>query len=339
MKIIICFQVLLIQFIALTGISAVEVEKLVIIGAGAAGSSAAIFAGQANIKPLVIQDVDCKSQIALIHKIDNYPGIVEKIDGIELLELFRTQAQIFGAKFERDSVKSVDFSERPFMIELEGGKIIFAESVIISSGATKQWLNLPNEEELKGKGVVGAAFCHSLEAFAGKKVIIVGGGHAALQEAHHVAEIASSITIVNRSDKFNASKFHQQQVFDNEKIDIVYDSEIDEILDISKDKVTGVRLRNKITSEKTYLDADIVLVAIGSKPNTDMFKDKLELSKTNQIVINGKNTSTNIPGVFAAGDVTDVSYGRVVISAGAGAMAAMDAVKFLDEQKQRIENK
>lgn len=328
MKIVHFIVFAILNLFYITEIQTAEVEKLVIIGSGAAGSSAAIFAGQANISPLVIQDTDCKAQMALIHKIDNYPGMLEEIDGHELLTRFREQAQFFGARFQEGSVIEVDLLNRPFRIELCDGSSIYAESIIIASGGEKRWLGIPNEQALRGKGVVGATFCRGID-FTGKNVIVVGGGHAALQEAQYISDKAKSVIIVNRSKYFNASKFHQELVFNNEKINILYDTEIDNILDISQNKVTGVVLRNKTNQKIETLDADIVLIAIGSKPNSELFKDQLELTADGQIVINGKNMSTSIPGVFAAGDVSDVAYGRVVISAGAGAMAAMDAIRYL----------
>lgn len=313
-------------------LQAAGVEKLVIIGSGPAGSSAAIFAGQANLKPLVIQDVDCNSQMALIHKIDNYPGVLEEVDGIQLLNKFREQAQRFGARFQEGSLARIDLLNHPFTLELESGEILLTESIIIAAGTQKKWLGLPSEEALKGKGVVSATFCRDLD-FSNLRVVVVGGGHAALQEAHYIAERAKEVIIVNRSNKFNASLFHQQQVFDHEKIDIIYDTEVVDILDPKKNKVSAIVLRNRHTGVETTMAADSILVAIGNAPNSELFKNQLKMLPTGQIVINGKNTSTNIPGVFAAGDITDVSYGRVVIAAGAGGMAAMDVLRYLDSKK------
>lgn len=306
------------------------VEKVVIIGAGAAGSSAAIFAGQANLNPLVIQDSNCGAQMALIHKIDNYPGILEEVEGIDLLNRFREQAQKFGARFHKGSVVEVDLSNRPFRIDLKSGETVYAETIIIASGTQKRWLELPNEEALKDKGVIAASFCRDPNFFNEKRVVVVGGGHAALQEAHYISETADLVTLVNRSSLFNASKFHQEQVFNNEKIDVLYDTEVDDILDPYQDRVTEVILKNRKTGAFTSVPADLVLVAIGNRPNTDLFQGQLELSPSGQIVINGKDTSTSIEGVFSAGDISDVSYGRVVISAGAGAMAALDTIRYLN---------
>jgi thioredoxin reductase (NADPH) len=182
------------MFIA--SLNAGEVEKVVIIGAGAAGSSAAIFTGQADLNPLVIQDIDCNAQMALIHDIDNYPGALEKINGVELLENFRKQAEGFGARFIKDSVVEVDLLTRPFRIELASGNSVHAESIIIAAGTTKRWLELYNEQELRGKGIVSATFCKDQD-YRNKNVVVVGGGHAALQEAIHIAELANHITIVH----------------------------------------------------------------------------------------------------------------------------------------------
>lgn len=309
-----------------------EIEKMVIIGAGAAGSSAAIFAAQADIAPLVIQDTDCNAQMALIHEIDNYPGSLDNIEGVELMHNFRLQAEQFGARFIEDSVKEVDLLNRPFKIEFTSGKTVYAESIIIASGTTKRWLDLPNEQALRGKGVIAATFC-KLTNYTDKNVAVIGAGHAALQEAIYIADQAKNITILNRGNKFAASKFHQNEVFSHSNIEVLYNTEVEDILGVSDGKVTGIQLKNSKTQESQLKDIDLVIVAIGNKPNTELFQNQLELSPNGNIIINGKNSSTSIPGVFAAGDVTDVAYGRVVIAAGQGAMAALDAVRFLDTSK------
>lgn len=314
------------------GLHASEIEKLVIIGSGAAGSSAAIFSGQADLHPLVVHDTDCNAQMALIHKIDNYPGILEEIEGVDLLHNFRKQAESYGARFIEDSVVEVDFLNRPFKITFASERIVYSDAVIIASGTNKRWLQLSSEQLLRGKGVVSATFCRNTD-YHGKNVVVVGGGHAALQEAMHIADQAKHITIVNRGSKFQASAFHQNAVFARPNIDVIYNTEVNDILDVSKGKVTGVVLSERETGENHEREADIILIAIGNKPNSELYKDQLELTPAGNIVINGKNTSTNIPGVFAAGDVTDVVYGRVVIAAGAGAMAALDAVRYLDTLK------
>jgi thioredoxin reductase (NADPH) len=307
-----------------------EIEKIVIIGAGAAGSSAAIFAGQAALKPLVIQDTDyCLAQIALIHGIDNYPGSLDGIEGVELMHKFRMQAEKFGARFVVDTVIEVDLLNKPFRIEFASGKTVYTESIIIASGTTKKWLNLPNEQALRGKGVVSATFC-KLANYHGKNVAVIGGGHAALQEAIHMSDTAKHVTLINRSNKFAASIFHQNQAFARPNIEILYNTEVDDVFNIVEGKVTGVQLRNNQTLKTSVKDIDLLVVAIGNKPNTELFANQLELTSAGNIVIKGKNSSTSVPGVFAAGDVTDVAYGRVVIAAGQGAMAALDAARYLD---------
>lgn len=318
-----------IQFLLVAGVHSKEVEKLLIIGSGAAGSSAAIFAAQANLHPLVVQDVDCNAQVALIHKIDNYPGVLEEIDGIELLNTFRKQAEKFGARFVQDTVIEVDFVNRPFKIEFSSGKTVYAEAVIVAAGNTKKWLGLQNEQILRGKGVVSATFCKDTD-YRGKDVVVIGGGHAALQEAIYVSNQAKNVTIINRGDKFNASKFHQNAVFNSNNIEVLYNTSVDDILDVSRNQVTGVVLRNNKDQQVEHRLTDIIIVAIGNQPNTDLFEGQLELTPSGNIVTKGKNTATNISGVFAAGDITDMSYGRVVVAAGTGAMAALDAVRYLD---------
>lgn len=318
-------------FIALLAItSAFATENVVIIGAGAAGSSAALFAGQAGLNPLVIADIECNAQMALIHNIDNYPGFLNPIDGVELMKNFRLQAEKFGAHFLSDAVVSVDLSSPPFKIELLSGTIVYSETLIVASGSAKRWLNLSSEQALRGKGVISATFCKET-GYSGKNVVVVGGGHAALQEALHIADVAKSILIVNRSDKFNASKYHQNEAFDKENIEVIYDTEVIEVQDICANQVTGVTLRNLVTGSEESVSADIVIIAIGSTPNSEIFKDQLELTPSGNIVIQGNRTETTVPGVFAAGDVTNMSYGRVVISAGTGAMAGLDAARYLQE--------
>ncbi len=322
-----CLQILL-----TSGIQATEIENLVILGSGAAGSSAAIFAAQGGLNPLVIQDSDCNAQMALIHNIDNYPGILEEIEGVDLLNKFRVQAQQFGARFQEDSVKEVDVLNRPFRIELVSGQTIYTHALIVATGTTKRWLDLPNETALRKKGVTAASFCRNAN-FEGKEVVVIGGGHAALQEAQHVSDMATKVTIVNRGKKFAASKFHQDMVFKNKKIHVMYETEVEDILDPSADKVTGILLKNSQTQEMTHMPTDIVVVAIGHKANSELFQDQLKLTSSGQIVLNGQNMATSVPGVFAAGDVTSMSYGRVVIAAGMGAMAALDAIRYLDETR------
>ncbi len=317
-------------YAATRAIDASKVEEVVILGSGAAGSSAAIFTAQANRRPLVIQDDDCKAQMALIHTIDNYPGMLEEIEGEDLLNRFRSQAKTFGARFQEASVVEVDLQNRPFRIELSGGQTIYAKTLIIASGVDKQWLGLPNEQALRERGVVAASFCKETN-FKDKNVVVIGGGHAALQEAHFLSAVAKKVTLVNRSGTFNASKFHQDLVMNNKKIQIIYKTKVQDVLDVSKGLFTGVVLKNEQTNSTYEIPADILLVAIGGKPNSELFKDQLEISPKGQIIIDGKKTSTKVPGVFAAGDVSDVSYGRVVIAAGSGAMAALDAVSYLDE--------
>lgn len=323
----------LIHFASIAGLHSEEVEKLVIIGAGAAGSSAAIFGAQADLNPLVIQDVDCQAQMALIHSIDNYPGVLEDIDGYELLLNFRKQADKFGARFIKETVTSVDLSSKPFRIDFASSKTVYADSIIIASGTKKRWTDLPNELALRGKGVVSATFCKDTD-YSGKNVVVIGGGHAALQEAIHIADQAQNITIINRGDKFNASKFHQNVVFEKSNISVLYNTEVEDILDVTQDKVTGVMLRNKHTQETEFKATDIVIVAIGNMPNSELFKGQLELSLNGNIIIRGKNSATSVPGVFAAGDITDVTYGRVIVAAGSGAMAGIDAVRYLDSLKE-----
>lgn len=321
-RIILCLAVFL------SFANAEAMEKVVILGSGPAGLTSAIIAGQADLSPLVIEGEQCEGQLEIIHKIDNYPGFPEEIGGKELLLRFREQAIKFGARVEGEGrIKEVDLETRPFKIIFENDNIIETETLIIAQGVTKKWLGLDSEQELRGKGVMSTSICKRKD-FEGKAVAVVGGGHAALQEALTIAEFASSVTIVNRSKTFNASAYHQNEVFSNEKIQVLYETEVNDILDISEDKVTGLALESK-NGETFTLPVEGVVIAIGSTPNSVIFNGKLELTADGHVAISGKTTETNIPGVFAAGDVSEVSYGRVITAAGTGAMAALDTIKYL----------
>lgn len=322
--------VLATSFLAATA----EVEKVVILGKGPAGLSAAIFSGQANLRPLVLTGPECTTQLGIIHSIDNYPGFPEPIPGKELLDRLQEQAVKFGTRIDDESVViEVDLENRPFRLLLENGDTIFTESLIIAQGVNRNWLGLEAEEMLKGKGVMGTSICHKEEC-EGKIVAVVGGGHAALQEAIMISEYASSVILINRGNKFNASMYHQELAFANDKIRILFDTEVTEILDSAQEKVTGIELSNKVTKEKTKISVDGIVIAIGSTPNSNIFDGKLELTKSGHIALPGKTTQSSVPGVFAAGDVSELTYGRVAVSSGTGAMAALDAIKYLATQKQ-----
>lgn len=313
---------------------AASVEKVVILGGGPAGLSAAIFTAQANLNPLVLTGSDCGGQMSIIHSIDNFPGFPEQIPGKELLERFQIQAEKFGARVNKNSiVVDADLQSRPIVLFLENGDAVYTETLIIAQGVNRSWLGLEAEQKLQGKGVMGTSLC-SREEYLGKSVAVVGGGHAALQEAIMISEFASSVFLINRSDKFNASNYHQELAFANEKIQIFYESDVIEIADVEADKVTGITVHNRTSNEKISLPVDGVVIAIGSKPNSNIFDGQLELTATGHIHLPEKNTQTSVPGVFAAGDITERAYGRAAIAAGAGAMAALDVVRFLTNHKK-----
>lgn len=329
------FYSLILAFVASTcsGIAKETHENVVIIGAGPAGTTSAMIAGQADLNPLVIEGPTCTGQLEIIHLIDNYPGFLEEVSGAELLSLFRQQAVRYGARYDSREIVEIDLSNRPFQITLNDGDVILSESIIAAQGVTKKWLGLENEEKLLGKGVMGTSICKRGE-FEGKEVAVVGGGHAALQEALTIAEFASKVTLVNRSTAFNASAYHQNLVFSNAKIEIIYQTEVEDILDPAQGHVTELRLKNSKTGEKSSLPVDGVVIAIGSSPNTDLFKDQIQLTPTRHLALPNKNTQTSVQGVFAAGDVSELSYGRVITAAGTGAMAALDTIRFLTENKK-----
>jgi len=292
-----------------------NIEKLVILGSGPAGLTSAIYAGQVNLKPLVIGGNECDGQLSSIYHMENYPGFPEGINGAELVERMRIQAEKFGAHFYPGAVVDIDLSNSPFRLTFEDGHAVYSESIIIALGTSKRWLGLDSEEILKEKGVHGSATCDG-PLYQDKEVVVAGGGDAALEEAIALTEFAAKVTLIHRTNKFNASSYLQEKIFSNKKIQVIWDAAIDEILDVSQGYVTGVVLRNLKTQEKTTYPCAGIFVAIGRQPNTQVFREQLELTSTGLIVVNS-GTQTSIPGVFAAGDVSDPTY-RKTTNSGAG---------------------
>ncbi|HEY7786108.1 MAG TPA: thioredoxin-disulfide reductase [Pyrinomonadaceae bacterium] len=316
-------------------------RDVVIIGSGPAGLTAAIYAGRASLKPLLIDapaDAEKQTtpggQLMITTEVENYPGFPEGIQGPELMAEFRKQAERFGTEFLEAWITSVDLDERPFTL-YAGDYTIETETLIIATGASAKWLGVPGEAKVPngfgGNGVSACATCDGpLPAFRNQPIVVIGGGDTAMEEATFLTRYASRVYVVHRRDKLRASKIMQEKAFRNEKIEFIWDTEVLEILGTQEHGVTGVRLRNVETGEEKNFPCAGVFVAIGHKPNTDLFRGQIEMDDVGYIKTSGKSTATNIPGVFAAGDVQDSIYRQAVSAAGTGCMAALDAEKFLD---------
>jgi thioredoxin reductase (NADPH) len=308
------------------GGSVVEERNVVILGSGPAGYTAALYAARADLEPLVLKGLEAGGQLMLTTDVENYPGFPDAILGPELMEALEKQAARFGAEILADMATSVDLSSRPFGV-WAGDEEWRARTLIIATGASAKWLGVPGEEKLRGRGVSACATCDGF-FFRDRKLIVVGGGDTAMEEATFLTKFASTVTIVHRRDEFRASRIMQDRVFADERIDVVWNSVVEEIL--GDDAVSGVRLRNLEAGETTELATDGVFMAIGHTPNTSLFEGRLELSN-GYVLVDEPSTRTSVDGVFAAGDVTDVIYRQAVTAAGQGCKAAIDAERFLGE--------
>ncbi len=301
-----------------------ETENLIIIGSGPAGYTAALYASRESLNPLMISGFSKGGQLMLTSVVDNYPGFPEGVMGPELMELMRKQAEKFGTRFVDDNVSSVDLSKKPFEVKV-GEKSYYAKAIIISTGASSNWMGIESEPRFIGHGVSSCATCDGF-FMKGKEVIVVGGGDSAMEEAQFLTKFANSVTIIHRRDAFRASKIMQGRTFANPKIKVIWDSAIEEIL--GKDKVEGVRLNNLKTGQKTEMKIDGIFVAIGHSPNTKFLNGQLKLDQKGYIVTQDE-VKTEIEGVFAAGDVVDHLYRQAVTAAGSGAKAAIEARSYL----------
>jgi thioredoxin reductase (NADPH) len=305
--------------------------KVLVLGSGPAGLSAALYAARAELAPIVLTGMELGGQAALTHTIENYPGFPEGVGGQELGELFQKQAERFGAKVEFDTAQSVDLSQHPFRVTTDNGSY-HADSLIVATGAIPNHLEIPGETELTGKGVSYCATCDGW-FFKDKKVMVVGGGDSALEEGLFLTRFASSITIVHRRDSLRAGKVLQNRAFSNPKVSFVWNSVLTEIK--GQGKVTSVKLKNTQTGEVSENETDGVFIFIGHTPNTQMFKGQLDMDDGGYI---RSNTwmETNVPGVFVAGEVTDSHFRQVVTSAGMGAAAAIQATHFLEKVSEHV---
>jgi len=302
---------------------------VIIIGSGPAGLTAAIYTGRARLETLVIGGATWGGQLMLTSEVENFPGFPDGILGPELMSKMRKQAEKFGAKTLFEDVTSVDFSSRPFKINV-GDKSFEAKAVIIATGASAKMLGLPAEYNLVGRGVSYCATCDA-PFFRDKKTVVVGGGDTAMDEALTLAKYAQEVTIVHRRDRLRACKTLQERVFANQKINLVLNSVVEDIL--GEVRVEGVKLKNVQTGEETVMSTDAVFVAIGHKPNTEVFKGQIKLDEYGYVVVHDQ-TKTSVDGVFAAGDVQDYRYKQAITSAGSGCMAALDGEKYLQEHSK-----
>lgn len=308
--------------------------SVLIIGSGPAGYTAGLYAARARLDPLVIAGRENGGQLMLTTDVENYPGFPDGIQGPEMMDLFRKQAERFGSKIIDKNVTQVDFSRRPFRVEVEG-EWFEAKSVILATGASSKWLGLPNETKLRGHGVSSCATCDGA-FFRDKELIVVGGGDSAMEESLFLTHFASKVTIIHRRREFRASKIMRERALSNPKIKVVWDTVVEDIL--GDGKVSGVKLRNLKTNQVADFRCDGVFVAIGHEPTTKLFQGQVQLDEKGYIVLR-QNSATNVEGVFAAGDVHDIRYRQAVMAAGAGCRAAMDAERWLEEQEHAASKK
>ncbi len=307
------------------------VRNVLIIGSGPAGLTAAIYAARAGLSPLLLEGLQPGGQLTITTDVENFPGFREPVMGPDLMDAMRDQAIRVGTDVILDMATEVDLSRRPFTVKTNTGAQYQAKTIIIATGASAKWLGIASETALYNKGVSACATCDGF-FFRGKNVVVIGGGDTALEEATYLANLANSVTLIHRRDTLRASKAMQTRAFKNPKINFIWNSVIKEILDPAEGKVTGVRLHDLKTDQEQVLPTDGVFIAIGHTPNTDLFKDHLDLDDAGYICVT-HGTHTGVPGVFAAGDVHDTIYRQAVTAAGTGCMAAMDATRFLEAEE------
>jgi thioredoxin reductase (NADPH) len=307
-----------------------DLVNVAVLGSGCAGNTAAIYAARANLQPLVMEGHEPGGQLSITTDVENFPGFPEGIMGPALVENMKQQAQRFGATYQHGRLMNVDLSMRPFRLELENGERIMTRTLIVATGASARWLNLPNEQKLIGHGVSSCATCDGF-FFRGKKIMVIGGGDSAMEEANFLSRFGSEVALVHRSEIFRASKIMLDRAHKNPKIQFLTNTVVEDVYDPGKGHVTGVKLRNLKTHETYDREVDGFFVAIGHIPNTKPFVGQLDLDPDGYIITHG-GARTNIAGVFHAGDVQDRTYRQAITAAGAGCMAAIEAERFLEAE-------
>ncbi len=303
-------------------------RKVAIIGSGPAGYTAAIYAARANLAPVMFTGIQPGGQLMLTTLVENYPGFVDGIDGPPLMETFKAQALRFGTEMIAEDVTEVDFSIRPFRVKADDAAVE-ADTVIIATGASAKLIGLPNESKLMGRGVSTCATCDGF-FFKDQNIMVVGGGDSAMEEALYLSRLGRQVQVVHRRDSLRASKIMQERALKNPKIEFIWDTGVEDVLDPAKGKVTAVRLKNLKTGAQWESPVDGLFVAIGHQPNTAIFKGKIDLHPNEYVKVTPGTTQTSVPGVFAAGDVADFTYRQAVTAAGTGCMAALEAERYLE---------
>jgi thioredoxin reductase (NADPH) len=304
-------------------------RKLVIIGSGPAGYTAAIYASRAMLEPVLIQGIQPGGQLTITTDVENYPGFADVIQGPWLMEQMQKQAEHVGTEIVTDMVVKVDLKQRPFRLDCDSGDVYLADALVIATGAQARWLDLPSEQKFKGYGVSACATCDGF-FYRNKEVLVIGGGNTAVEEALFLTNFASKVTVVHRRESFRAEKILQDRLFKHPKIEVIWDTVLEDVFgDADPLKVRGVKLKNVRTGAVTERAADGVFIAIGHQPASELFAGQVQMKPSGYIVTTGHSTATSVPGVFAAGDVTDDIYRQAVTAAGLGCMAALEAEKFL----------
>ena len=315
--------------------SAPRQVRCLIVGSGPAGYTAAVYAARALLDPVLIQGIQPGGQLTITTDVENYPGFADVVQGPWLMEQMEAQAKHVGTEIINDIVLTADLSRRPFRLTTDSGQDWLAETLIICTGAQAKWLGIPSEQKFQGFGVSACATCDGF-FYRGKEVVVVGGGNTAVEEALFLTNFASKVTVVHRKDEFRAEKILQERLFANPKIEVIWDSAIDEVTGGTQPMgVTGVRLKNVKTGDLREVSADGVFIAIGHAPASQLFKGQLEMDASGYLQVKAGTTATAVEGVYAAGDVTDDVYRQAVTAAGMGCMAALEAVRFLAEEDHR----